>query len=67
LYSQGLSSWALPARIGITPDDNGVLTCRQIPTVTSALGKASHIMAINGHYKDEIASKVRDPVNEQMT
>jgi hypothetical protein len=67
LYSQGLSSWALPARIGVTPDDNDVLTCRQIATVISALGKASHIMAINGHDKAEIAPEVCDTVNEQMT
>jgi hypothetical protein len=52
---------------GINPDDNHVLACRQVATVTSALGKASHILAINGHHKAEIAPKVRDPVNEQMT
>jgi hypothetical protein len=67
LYCQGLSSWALPAWIGVTPDDNDVLACRQIATVISALGKASHILAVNGHDKAEIASKVRNPVNEQMT
>ena len=67
VYCQGQSSWALPARIGISGDDNLVLTCRQIATVTSAFGKASHILAINRHDKAEIAPEVCDPVNEQMT
>jgi hypothetical protein len=52
---------------GFNPDDNDVLACRQVATVTSALGKASRILAINGHYKAEIAPKICDPVNEQMT
>ena len=57
LYCQGLSSWALPARIGISADNNDVLTCRQITTVISALGKASHVLAINRHDKAEIGSR----------
>jgi hypothetical protein len=57
----------LPARIGINLDGNGVLACRQVATIASALGKASHILAVNKHDKAEIAPKICDPVNEQMT
>jgi hypothetical protein len=53
--------------IGINPGDNDVLACRQIATVVSALGKASHVLAVDGQNKAEIAPKVCDPVNEQMT
>jgi hypothetical protein len=60
-------SWVLSARIGINADGNLVLTCRQIAAVTSALAKASHILAVNKHDKAEIAPEVCDPVNQQMT
>jgi len=60
-------SWALPARIGINADGNRVLACRQVATIASALGKASHILAINIHDKAEIGPEVCDPINEQMT
>ena len=53
--------------IGINPGDNDVLACRQVATVASAFGKASHILAINRHDKAEIAPEICDPVNEQMT
>ena len=33
--------------IGINPGGNDVLACRQVATVASALGKASHILAID--------------------
>jgi len=35
------------AWIGINPSGNDVLACRQVSTVVSALGKASHILAID--------------------
>jgi hypothetical protein len=60
-------SGALPARIGVNADLNRVLACRQVATVMSALGKASHILAINIHDKAEIGPEVCDPINEQMT
>ena len=53
--------------IGINPGDNGVLACRQVATVASALGKASHILAINGQDKAEMDPEVCDPINEQTT
>ena len=67
LVLSGSSVLGAPARIGINPDGNVVLACRQVATVTSALGKASHILAINRHDKAEIAPEVCDPINEQMT
>jgi hypothetical protein len=67
LYSQGLSPRALPAWIGINPGDYDVLACRQVATVVSAFGKASYVLAINGHYKAQIRAEVCDPINEQMT
>jgi hypothetical protein len=33
--------------IGINPGGNNVLACRQVATVVSALGKSSHILAID--------------------
>jgi hypothetical protein len=60
-------SWALSGRIGINLDGNHVLACRQVATIASALGKASHILAVNKHDKAEIAPEVCDPVDEQMT
>ena len=33
--------------IGINPGCNDVLACRQVATVVSALGKASHVLAID--------------------
>jgi len=67
LYSHGLMSWPLPARIGINADLNRVLACRQVATIASAFAKASHILAINIHDKAEIAPEVCHPGNEHMT
>jgi len=53
--------------IGINPGDNDVLACRQVATVVSALGKASHVLAIDGHDKAKIGPKVGDPINKHMT
>jgi hypothetical protein len=67
LYGHGLSPRTGTALIGINPGGNDVLTCRQIATVISALGKASHVLAIDGHNKAQIGAKVCDPINEQTT
>ncbi len=67
LYSYGFSRRTLTGLIGINPGDNDVLARRQVTTVVSALGKASHVMAIDGHGKTETAPKIWDPVYEQTT
>jgi len=67
LYSYSFPRRTLTGLIGINPGDNDVLTCRQVATVVSALGKASHVLSIDGHGKTETAPKIWDPVNEQMT
>ena len=67
LYSYGFSRRTLTGLIGINPGDNVVLACRQVAAVVSALGKASHILSIDGHGKTETAPKIWDPVYEHMT
>ena len=67
LYSQGLSPWTGTGLMGFTPDGYDVLPGRQIATVVSALAKASHVLAIDGHDKGQIFPKIRDPVNEHAT
>ena len=51
----------------ISSGGNDVLPCRQVAAVVSALGKAPHVLAIDGQDKAEIAPEICDPVNEQMT
>jgi len=53
--------------MGLSPGGYDMLACRQVATVASALGKASHVLAIDGHDKAQILSKIRDPSNDQMT
>jgi hypothetical protein len=67
LYGQGLSPRTGTGLIGISPGGYDVLPGRQIATVVSALGKASHVLAIDGHDKGQILPKICDTVNEQMT
>jgi hypothetical protein len=49
---------------GINSGGNDVLTCRQVATVLSALGKAPHVLAIDGQDKAEIAPEISDPSND---
>jgi hypothetical protein len=67
LYSHGLSARTGTGAIGINPDGEAVLARRQVAIVIIALGKASHIFAVNGYDKAEIGSEVCDPVNEDVT
>jgi len=67
LYSQGRSRWTGTALIGISSSHEHMLTCRQVTTVISAFGKASHVLAINGDDKTKIGPKICDPVNEHLT
>jgi hypothetical protein len=53
--------------MGISPGGYDVLPGRQIATVASALAKASHVLAIDGHDKAQILPKIRDPSNDQTT
>jgi len=53
--------------MGISPGGYDVLTCRQVARVASALAKAPHVLAIDGHDKAQILPKIRDPSNDQMT
>jgi hypothetical protein len=46
-YSQGFSPRTDTASIGINSGDKDVLACRQVAVVISALGKASHLLAID--------------------
>src|SRR6266480_3958250 len=66
-YSYCFSRRTLTGLIGINSGGNYVLACRQVAAVVSALGKASHVLSIDGHGKTETAPKIWDPVNEQMT
>src|SRR5947208_13510137 len=66
LYSQGFSPRAGIVTVGIRSGGNDVLTCRQVAVVVSALTKASYVLAIDGHDKEEIGPKIWHPVNEQM-
>jgi hypothetical protein len=52
---------------GINAGGNYVLACWQVATVLSALGKAPHVLSIDGQDKAEIAPKICDPSNDQMT
>jgi hypothetical protein len=67
LYSYGFSPRTLTGLKGINSGGNYVLACRQVPTVVSAFGKASYVLAVDGQDKAEIAPEVCDPINEQMT
>jgi hypothetical protein len=53
--------------MGFSPGGYDVLPGRQIATVVSALAKASHVLAIDGHDKAQILPKIRDAVNEHVT
>jgi hypothetical protein len=53
--------------IRINPGGNDVLTCRQVATIASALGKASYVLAIDRHDKAHIAPEICHPVNKQLT
>jgi hypothetical protein len=66
-YSQSLSPRTGTGLMGISPGGYDVLAGRQVATVVSAFGKASHVFAINGDDEAEIAPKICDPVNEHMT
>ena len=66
-YSQGLSPRTGTGLMGFSPGGYDVLSGRQIATVVSALAKASHVLAIDGHDKGQILPKIRDPVNEHVT
>src|SRR6266480_6603860 len=66
-YNQGLSPRTLTGLIGINSGGKDVLACRQVPIVVSALGKASHILSVDRQDKAEIAPKICDPSNDQMT
>src|SRR5438094_459814 len=64
LYGQCFSCRTFTAGIGVTSRRKRVLACRQVAIVISALGKASHVLAIN---KAQIRSEVCDPINDHMT
>src|SRR5437762_3256746 len=66
-YSQRFSPRAGTDLIRINSGGKDVLACRHVAIVVSALGKASHVLAIDGQDKAEIAPKICDSVNEQMT
>jgi hypothetical protein len=67
LYSYGFSPRTLTGLKGINAGGNYMLACRQVPIVVSALGKASHVLSIDRQDKAEIAPKICDPIDEQMT
>jgi hypothetical protein len=67
LYSYGFSPRTLTGLKGINAGGNYVLACRQVATVLSALGKAPHVLAVDGQDKAEITPKICDPSNDQMT
>jgi hypothetical protein len=46
-YSHGFSPGTRTNTIGINSSGNYVLACRQVATVLCALGKASHVLAID--------------------
>src|SRR6266403_5814522 len=66
-YSQGFSPRTGTDAIGINSSDNDMLACGQVAVVIPALGKASHVLAIDGHDKAKIGPKVGDPINKYMT
>src|SRR5439155_6974568 len=66
-YSHNFSPRTGTFTIGISSGDNDMLACRQVATVLSALGKASYVLSIDGHDKAEIAPKICDPSNDQMS
>src|SRR5439155_18149503 len=47
LYSHGFFPGPATSAIGINSGDKNVLACRQVARVASALGKASHVLAID--------------------
>jgi hypothetical protein len=63
-HVQSLSARPGSGAVGINSGHKDVLTCRQVAVVISAFGKASHVLAVDGHDKAEIAPKIRDPVND---
>src|SRR5206468_11982595 len=65
-YGQGFSCRTFTAGIWVTSRRKSVLACRQVAIVISALGKASHVLAINRHDKAQIRSEVCDPIYDQM-
>jgi hypothetical protein len=67
LYSYGFSPRTLTGLKGINAGGNYMLACRQVAIVVSAFGKASHVPSIDGQDKTEIAPKICDPSNDQMT
>jgi hypothetical protein len=52
--------------MGISPGGYDVLTCRQVTRVASALAKASHVLAIDGHDKAQILPKICDSSDDHM-
>ena len=50
----------------IAPDGYDVLTCRQVTRVASALAKASHVLAIDGHDKADTFPKICHPRDDYM-
>src|SRR6266478_7561804 len=67
LHSQGFSARTLTGLKGISSGDNDVLSCGQVARVVSALRKASHVLSIDRQHKAEIAPKICDPRNDQLT
>jgi hypothetical protein len=66
LYSHSFFSGTGTGLTGIAPDGYDVLTCRQVARVASALAKASHVLAIDGHDKADIFPKICDPIDDHM-
>ena len=64
LYSHGFFPGTRASAIGINPAGKDVLTRRQVATVLSALGKAPHVLSIDGKDKAEIAPEISDPSND---
>ena len=52
--------------MGISPRGYDVLTRRQVTRVASALAKASHVLAIDGHDKAQILPKICDSSDDHM-
>ena len=66
-YSHSFFPGTRISLIGINPDGEDVLACRQVAVVVSALTKASYVLAIDGQDDEEIGPKICHPVNQQMT
>jgi hypothetical protein len=66
LYSHGFFPGTGTGLMGISPGGYDVLTCRQVARVASALAKASHVLAIDGHDKAQILPKICDPSDDYM-